>query len=64
MESKLSRLFDFQKYDSNPKLDKVISSVENRYPEDLKLLSEDFLGQLNAAGSVDVMAMREAKNQK
>ncbi len=64
MEGKLSRLFDFQKYESNSRLDKIIKGVEDRYPEDLQPLSEDILGHLNAAGNVDVMAMRQAQHDR
>ena len=61
MEEILSRLLDYQKYENNPKLSKIIDAVESRYPEELKPLSEDFLGQLNAAGNIDVMAMKQAR---
>lgn len=64
MENMLSRLFDYQKYEKNSRLDKIIGSVEKRYPEDLQPLSEDILGKLNAAGSVDTMAIRQANKDR
>ena len=56
MENKLSRLFDYQKYAPNDKLSSIIRDVESRYSLDLQELSDDELGMLNAAGSVDVGA--------
>lgn len=64
MENMLSRLFDYQKYEKNSRLEKIINSVENRYPDDLQPLSEDILGKLNAAGSVDVLSMRQANKDR
>ena len=43
MEKKLSRLFDYQKYENNPRLDKLIKGVEERYPQEIQALSDDEL---------------------
>ena len=59
MESKLSRLFDYQKYAPNDKLSSIIRDVESRYSLDVQELSDDELGMLNAAGNTDVI--REKK---
>jgi hypothetical protein len=59
MENKLSRLFDYQKYAPNDKLSSIIKDVESRYSLDLQELSDDELGMLNAAGSVEMEAARQ-----
>ena len=46
MEKILSKLFDYQKYESNPRLDKLIKGVEERYPQEIQVLSDDELGNL------------------
>ena len=58
MEKKLSRLFDYQKYEPNDKLASIIKDVESRYSDDIQVLSDDELGMLNAAGVVDAFAKR------
>jgi hypothetical protein len=75
MENKLARLFDYQKYEPNSKLAAIINDVESRYPSDIEVLSDDELGMLNAAGTVDtflkntekkaaIVRDRESKNEK
>ena len=65
MENKLARLFDYQKFSPNDKLASIIADVESRYPSDIEVLSDDELGMLNAAGSVDALMKRTAeKNSK
>ena len=49
MEEKLSRLFDYQKFESNDKLSKVIQKVESKYPDAALQLSDDELSQVAAA---------------
>lgn len=53
MDGKIARLFDFQKFEPNSKLDKLIQDVESRYSLDDNMLSDDELGMINAAGIVD-----------
>lgn len=53
MEEKISRLFDYQKFAPNARLDSIIKDVESRYELDKFELSDDELGMVNAAGSVD-----------
>ena len=65
MENKLARLFDYQKFAPNDKLASIIADVESRYQTDIEVLSDDELGMLNAAGSVDTLMKRTAeKNSK
>ena len=65
MENKLARLFDYQKFSPNDKLASIIADVESRYQTDIEVLSDDELGMLNAAGSVDALMKRTAeKNSK
>ncbi len=54
MENKLSRLFDYQKFAPNSRLDSIIKDVESRYSLDQELMTDDELDMVNAAGSVDV----------
>ncbi|RKM58795.1 hypothetical protein D6855_11580 [Butyrivibrio sp. CB08] len=59
MEKKLSRLFDYQKYEPNDKLASIIKDVESRYSDDIQVLSDDELGMLNAAGVVDAFTKKQ-----
>ena len=49
MEKLLKTLFDFQKFESDPELAKLISETESRYAE---ALTEDDLALINAAGEI------------
>ncbi len=50
MEDKLKNLFDFQRFERNDKLEKLIQETENRYAREL---SDDQLFLVNAAGEVE-----------
>ena len=45
----LEKLFDFQKFENNSRLAKLISETESRYA---KVLSDDELDMVNAAGDI------------
>lgn len=47
MERKLKAIFDYQKFEKNPFLEKLVSETENRYAKEL---SDDDIGFVNAAG--------------
>ena len=47
MEMILKKLFDYQRFEQNEKLDKLIGEAESRYE---KALSDDDLDLVNAAG--------------
>ena len=51
MEKKLSRLFDFQRFEGNASLQQVIDDVHSRYA--LKELDLDDMEWVSAAGSID-----------
>ena len=51
MERRLSRLFDYQRFEQNDKLEKLIHETEGRY---LNALSEDELSLVSAAGDFTV----------
>lgn len=48
METKLKRLFDYQKFENNSRLAALIADTEARYGDEL---SEDSLDFVNAAGA-------------
>ena len=48
METKLKRLFDYQKFENNSRLAALIADTEARYGAEL---SEEGLGMVNAAGA-------------
>lgn len=50
MEKKLSRLMDYQRFESNPRLMALIAETENRYSA--QALSDDDLSLVNAAGDI------------
>ena len=47
---KLSTLFDYQRFEKNPELQKLIDDVENKYS--VTKLSDDELELLSAAGDI------------
>ena len=51
MEKKLKKLFDYQRFEKNEKLEKLIRETENRYSAEL---SDDDLSLVNAAGEPSV----------
>lgn len=51
MERKLKNLFDYQKFEKNDRLDKLIEETMNRYEK--FELSDDDLEYVNAAGVKD-----------
>lgn len=59
MEKKLWQLFDFQKFSENLRLAKMIEETEKCYG---KTLSDDDLGQVNAAGEFDPQKSREGNS--
>lgn len=56
MEKKLKKLFDYQRFEQNEKLEKLIYETENRYAKEL---SEEDLSLVSAAG--DMIAPNESE---
>lgn len=52
MEQKLRRLFDYQKFQRNPRLTAMIADVEERYDG---AIADDALEWVNAAGEPEAM---------
>ena len=52
-EQKLKKLFDYQRFEKNSKLENLIRETENRYYTEL---SDDDLSFVNAAGETDTGA--------
>ncbi len=50
MEKKLRSLFDYQRFENNKGLERLIRDTESRYS---KALNDDDLFSVNAAGTVD-----------
>ncbi len=58
----LEKLFDFQKFENNSRLAKLISETESRYA---KALSDDELDMVNAAGEIpDVGAEKNPPKER
>ena len=51
MEKKLKKLFDYQRFEKNEKLEKLIRETESRYAKEL---SNDDLTLVNAAGGPEI----------
>ena len=51
MEKKLKALFDYQRFEKNERLEKLIRETENRYAGEL---SDDDLSLVNAAGEPEI----------
>ena len=57
METKLKRLFDYQKFEGNSKLAALIAETESRCAQEL---SDDDLDLVNAAGEFDEQRLTTA----
>lgn len=55
MEQKLKRLFDYQKFQKNPRLEAMLTEAEGRYQGSL---SDDALELVSAAGDDSLMEYR------
>lgn len=65
MESKLKKLFDFQKFEGNADLQSVIDSVHSRYSSgSVRELSMDEMSWVNAAGQSDVNLAKKDMEKK
>lgn len=62
MERKLSRLFDFQKFEQNESLQQVIDAVHARYQT--RELSLDEMEWLSAAGNPERVPERKLREEK
>ncbi len=58
-EQVLRKLFDFQKFIQNPKLDEIIKDTRSHFSVSL---SEDELAYVNAAGVPDMMNLPDRKD--
>lgn len=59
MEKKLKKLFDYQRFEQNKKLEKLIYETESRYAS---RLSDDDLSFVNAAGELVTHGAINIKN--
>lgn len=59
--SRLHQLFDYQKFENNPRLASMIQATESRYLKkgSRRELDEDDLFLVNAAGNTDQLALQE-----
>ena len=55
MEHTLKRLFDYQRFQGNDRLEKLILNTEGRYPGTSQGLSDEELGSVSAAGEMPSM---------
>ena len=51
MENKLKKMFEYQRFENNSRLAKLISETESRYGAEI---SDDDLFMVNAAGDIDI----------
>lgn len=60
MENKLKNMFDYQKFEKNSRLEKLISDTESRYAREL---TDDDLVMVNAAGEFGMAGEETGKNE-
>ena len=60
MENKLKALFDYQKFEQNKDLQKVIDRVHARYSSIARLLSDDEADMVAAAGMPDTQPKKKS----
>lgn len=56
LDRKLKALFEFQRYEKNPRVEALIRETQSRYGAEL---SDDALGMVNAAGDVYAQFLSE-----
>lgn len=61
IESRLSRLFDYQRFERNKDLQRVINDVESRYDRGAVLLTESELSFAAGGRTVDKIPSEEEK---
>ena len=59
MENKLKKLFDYQRFEQNERLEKLIWETEGRYTKEL---SDDDLTLVNAAGEITMNPVAIGEN--
>lgn len=59
MEEKLKKLFDYQKFEKNPRLEKLIEESEARYKA--AELSDESLEMVSAAGEASAILKKHGK---
>lgn len=64
MEKKISRLFDFQRYEQNMELKQVTNEVEKRHPDSVQRMTDEELGMLSAAGNTNAQNIKKLMDQK
>lgn len=65
MENRLTKLFDFQKFEGNSDLQSVIDSVHSRYSgSSVRELSMDEMSWVNAAGQPDMNLVKKDTEKK
>lgn len=57
MENKLKKLFEYQRFEGNPRLAEMIRETEERYAA--HQLEDDLLCMVNAAGEIEQNFMTE-----
>lgn len=62
LEKKLSLLFDYQKFEQNPELQRVIDSVHSRFRK--QKLSDDEADMVFAAGQPEIASLRKDPRKK
>ena len=60
MEKKLKKLFDYQRFEKNEKLEKLIRDTESRYATEL---SDDDLSLVSAAGEETLFTENNVKEE-
>ena len=60
MEKKLKNLFDYQRFEKNERLEKIIKETESRYGGEL---SDDDLSLVNAAGEAEIGTNPDGRTQ-
>ncbi len=62
MEKKLSLLFDYQKFEQNPELQRVIDNVQAHFRK--QKLSDDEADMVFAAGQPEIASLRKDPQKK
>lgn len=61
MENLLKKLFDFQRFQGNERMETLISETEKRYGGEREGLPDEELDFVNAAGEISVVSEKNSK---
>lgn len=64
IETKLLKLFDYQRFEKNKELNRIINNVEDKYLEDFSYIEEGNLAFVSGGKNVENYKENEKENEQ